>query len=137
IETILVENKGSKKIVIFCHESGSSKESWEKYAYFLPDAGFNVLSVDFSVKAREGQENSMAQWPTSEEVERLVTIIRWAKKAFEPDASIALFGLSKGGNLALAASFQDSSVKAVIADGLFSMKEIFREYIRKWAPILV
>src|SRR6185436_16414617 len=37
----------------------------------------------------------------------------------------------------LAASFMDPSIKAVIADGLFSMKEIFRDYIRRWAPILV
>ena len=26
---------------------------------------------------------------------------------------------------------------AVVTDGLFSMKEIFRDYIRRWAPILV
>ena len=40
-------------------------------------------------------------------------------------------------NIAFAASFRDPTVNAVIADGLSSMQEIFRDYIRKWAPILV
>ena len=50
---------------------------------------------------------------------------------------VLLFGVSKGANIALAAAFRTPSVNAVVADGLFSMKEIFRDYIRKWAPILV
>ena len=47
IEAIAVENKNSRKLVIFCPESGQSKESWEKYAYFLPGFGYRVMSVDF------------------------------------------------------------------------------------------
>ncbi len=134
---VLVERKNSDKVVIFCHDSGSAKESWEKYAYFFPDLSFTVLSVDFTIPPSEPGKNSLTQWPTEEEAQRLELVIRWAKKAFGPGAKIVLFGVSKGADLALAASFGEQSVRGVITDGLFSMREIFRDYIRKWAPILV
>ncbi len=132
-----VETADSNKIVIFCHESGATKDSWERYAYFFTDLGFHVLSVDFGKKTDEEENNTLSQWPTREDVQRLLTVIRWSKKAFHADAEIVLFGVSNGADIAFAASFHDTAVQGVIADGLFSMKEIFRDYIRKWAPILV
>ncbi len=74
MEGILVEKKNARKVLIFCHDSGSTKESWEKYAYFFPDLGFHVLSVDF-MKERDfagngtdpapGKKfsNPLSQWP--------------------------------------------------------------------------
>lgn len=138
VEAILVEKKDSKRIVIFCHDSGSTKASWEKYAFFLPAAGYTILSVDLTMREKDpAVSTTLLQWPIEEEVERVLLAVRWAKKAWSPGASIFLFGVSKGADLAFAASFRDSSIKAVITDGLFSMKEIFRDYIRRWAPVLV
>lgn len=138
IEAILLEKKGSNRLAIFCHESGSSKDSWEKYAGFLPDWGYHVLSFDFLEKhSNDRKINSLSQWPVEEDVERLLTVIRWAKHALKPEPRVVLFGVSKGANVALAAAFRDNAIKGVVTDGLFSMKEIFRDYIRKWAPILV
>ena len=137
IEALFVERKDSKKMVLFCHESGAPKESWEKYASFLPGLGYHILSVGFGTTNHELDKNSLSQWPTEEEVQRVLTVIRWAKKALRPDLEIILFGVSNGADIAFAASFRDSSVRGVIADGLFSMKEIFRDYIRRWAPMLV
>lgn len=137
IETLLLEKKGSNKLAIFCHESGSSKESWEKYTYFLPALGYSVLSVDFHDKTPDGRTHALSQWPSTDEVERLLKVIHWSKRAFSLQVKIVLFGVSNGADIAFAASFQDPAVKAVVADGLFSMREIFRDYIRKWAPILV
>ena len=132
-----MEKKDAKRALIFCPESGAPKDFWEKYAYFLPSGGFHLISMDFSNPEVDSKANSLAQWPLEDEVQRLLTVIRWAKKALSADLEILLFGVSKGADVALAASFHDVSVKAVVADGLFSMKEIFRDYIRKWAPILV
>lgn len=139
IEAILVKSKAQPNgIVIFCHESGATKESWSKYAYFFPSRGFHVLSADLDpVPPSSAEKNSLTQWPCEDDVEKLLTMIRWSKKAFSPGTPIVLFGVSKGANIAFAASFRDAAVTAVIADGLFSMKEIFRDYIKKWAPILV
>ncbi len=137
IEGLFVESKNSKKVVIFCHESGAGKESWEHYASFFPDLGFHVLSVDFGKKDTHGEANALSQWPTREDVQTLLMAIRWSKKAFKEETDIVLSGVSNGADIAFAASFEDSAVKGVIADGLFSMKEIFRDYIRKWGPILV
>ena len=139
IEVLYIEKKDSNKVVIFCHESGAAKDSWERYAYFFTDLGFHILSIDFKEKRSEEEANALSQWPMSEDVEKLLTVIRWSKKAFQKGKEVEalLFGVSNGADIAFAASFGDLAVKGVIADGLFSMKEIFRDYIRKWAPILV
>ena len=51
IRALLVENKERcENLVIFCHESGATKESWEKYAAFFPGRGYRVLSVDLMKK---------------------------------------------------------------------------------------
>ena len=136
IEALTVDKKNPGCTVIFCHESGANKDSWEKYASFLPEAGCRVLSIDFDEKTVEGEANALTQWPHESDVERLLTVIRWTKKVY-PGSPVVLFGVSKGANIALAASFRSPTAQAVVADGLFSMKEIFRDYIRKWAPILV
>ena len=137
IETLVVEKGRPEKLVIFCHESGANKDSWEKYTSFLPEAGYRVLSVDFPEKSRDAHVNSLSQWPDTDDVERLLTAVRWAKRAYMPVPQTVLFGVSKGANIAFAASFQVPGPCVVVTDGLFSMKEIFRDYIRKWAPILV
>lgn len=137
IQALFLERKGSDRVMIFCHESGSTKESWEKYAYFFPELGYHVLSVDLSDVPEDSEQNSLLQWPCEKEVDRLVTVIRWTKRALSARGRVVLFGISNGADLALAASLREKSVEAVITDGLFSMKEIFRDYIRRWAPILV
>ena len=137
IEALVVDNGRSDKIAIFCHESGARKESWEKYTWFLPEAGWRILSVDFDEKANDAEPNALSQWPDERDVERLLTIVRWCRKVYAPAPRIVLFGVSKGAYVALAASARVAFPCAVVADGLFSMKEIFRGYIRKWAPILV
>ena len=137
IEALFIESHHSNKIIIFCHESGATKDSWERYAYFLPNLGFKILSVDFRKKNSDDEKNVLSQWPVREDVQRLLTIVRWCKKAFQQEMDIVLFGVSNGADIAFAASFEDATIKAVITDGLFSMKEIFRDYIRKWGPILV
>ena len=137
IEALTVVKDKSENIAVFCHESGADKESWEKYAWFLPNAGWRVISIDFDEKNGGTETNSLMQWPNEEDVERLLTVVRWSKRSYAPVSRLVLFGVSKGANVALAASFRAPSPCAVVADGLFSMKEIFRDYIRKWAPILV
>ena len=137
IEAILARSGGAKTCVIFCHESGVSKDSWEKYAAFLPRLGFHVLSMDFENKTIPDVQASVSPWPSFEDVKKLLMVIHWTKKAFDPNINVVLFGISKGADIALAASTMEDRVKAVIADGLFSMREILRDYIRKWGPILV
>lgn len=129
--------RSPEKIAIFCPESGAAKEHWEKYAYFLPRLGWAVLSLELTTSAEYEKRNSLSQWPTDIDVARVLTAVRWAKRAYPSVRDVALFGVSKGADVALAAAAEEPSVKAIVSDGLFSMKEIFRDYIRKWAPILV
>lgn len=136
IEALVLESRLPKGIVVFCHESGASKASWEKYASFLPSNGYHVIAPDIDRVRGPEEPNGLSQWPDEQEVDRLDIVVRWARKAYGTLPTV-LFGVSKGANLALAASMREPRVQAVVADGLFSMREIFRDYIRKWAPVLV
>src|SRR3989344_5166341 len=102
IEAVFAGTAGANKLVIFCHESGASKESWERYAYFFPALGYQVLSPDLGNKTAGFEPNSLSQWPTEDEIEKVVTAIRWEKKALHPDLELGLFGVSKGADIALA-----------------------------------
>ena len=138
INLLKIEKKGSNKVVIFCSESGESKESWEKYAYFFPQLGFQVVSMDFTDYGNSEERNHFTQWPLYEETRKLSFVIDWVKKSFGlQEVQIVLFGVSKGADIVFAALSSDPAVKGVITDGLFSMHEVFGDYIRKWAPILV
>lgn len=137
IDILHVARENSRRVAVFCHESGATKDSWERYAYFLPSLGYHVISVDALPESAPAGENSLHQWPVYEGVHRAVSVIRWAKRTLGRDVRIALFGVSNGADIALAAAQEDPNVRAVVADGLFSMKEIFRDYIRRWGPILV
>lgn len=137
IEALVVEAKNPRGVVIFCHESGGNKASWEKYGFFLPLSGFHVIAPDVDCPQTPEEPSGLSQWPDEREVDRLEVVLRWARRAYGTRLPILLFGVSKGANLALAVSVREPRAQAVIADGLFSMREIFRDYIRKWAPILV
>lgn len=137
IEALYAGPQDAAQIAVFFHESGSDKRSWNKYAGFLPGLGYGVLSFDLSSQTDGPDKNPLSQWPTQRDVERALTVLRWTKKAFRPQAKLVLFGVSNGADIALAASAREPRVRAVVTDGLFSMKEIFRAYIRRWAPVLV
>ena len=137
IEAVAVQAHRARGIVVFCHESGSNKMSWEKYAFFLPQKGFHVVAPDTDLPKQIEESNGLSQWPEEREVNRLEVVVRWARRAYGNHLPVILFGVSKGANLALALSTREPSILAVVTDGLFSMKEIFRDYIRKWGPILV
>lgn len=134
---ITVKPKDSNKIMIFCPESGESKESWEKYAYFFPKLGFQIISVDFDDLQKDREKNHFTQWPLKEDSKKLLKVIEWIKKSNHTAVSIILFGVSKGADIVFAALHSDPAVKGVITDGLFSMHEVFADYIRRWAPMLV
>lgn len=137
VEALVIESNAPRAIAVFCHESGSNKASWEKYAFFLPQNGYHIVAPDVDAPRKPDEPNSLTQWPDAREVERLEVVIRWARRVYGVKLPVVLFGVSKGANLALAAAAGDPHVRAIVADGLFSMREIFRDYIRKWAPILV
>ncbi len=132
----------SKKTVIFCHEYGSEQSSWSKYLFYLPQNGFNVFTFDFRKgKDRTGLHKkgfSPKQWPTKKELRDLQAAINYLQKRNDVDAeNLGVFGVSKGGGLALCAGAKSKRVRAVIADGACPVVATIKDYIDKWANIYI
>ncbi|MBI4398503.1 MAG: prolyl oligopeptidase family serine peptidase [Candidatus Omnitrophica bacterium] len=133
---------GSKKTVIFCHEFGSDQNSWIKYLANLPAQGFNIFTFDF----RKGKEIegfhrngfSPKQWPTRRELRDLFAAIEYLSKRSDVDAHhLGIFGVSKGGGLAICAAARSRRIKAVVTDGACPVSETIKDYIKKWASIYI
>lgn len=133
---------GSKKTIIFCHEFGSDQNSWSKYLGTFPENGFNVFTFDFRKgKTIEGFHRngfSPKQWPTRRELRDLFAAMEYLQKRSDVDAHcLGIFGVSKGGGLAICAAARSRRIKAVVTDGACPVQETIKDYIRRWAAIYI
>ena len=122
--------RSSRKLVIFCHETGADWRSWYRHARFLPDEGMDVLTFSYN------GNGSTYQWPSRKELDSVRAVIRWAKNA-KPGHDIALFGVSKGSALAASAASEFPDVQTLVLDGAFSTFSTMENYMRKWVGIYV
>jgi len=131
---------GSKKTIIFCHEYGSDQNSWAKYLSYIPENGFNVFTFDFRKASDDGKLHkkgfSPKQWSTKKELRDLLAAIEYLQKRNDVDANdLGIFGVSKGGGLAICAAAKSKRITAVISDGALPVVETIKDYINKWANI--
>jgi len=131
--------KPTKRIIVFCHETGSDLNSWRKHISFLPDAGFDVLTFNFNplvVGKRYGRNAFLSyQWPTREELRCLEIVLAWIKNN-RPDYKVGLFGISKGACIAAAGSVS-LPVHAVVLEGIYSTYRTLESYLRRWTSIYI
>ncbi len=124
-----ISNGGaSRRVVIFCHETGANWQSWSKHASFLPSEGIDVLAFNMDDRP------DIYQWPALEDAGRIRAAIEWVSR-HKPGAPIVLFGVSKGAGVAAASDHP--AVKGFILDGAFSTVLTLAFYIKKWAGIYV
>lgn len=126
------------RTVVFCHEIGAGAASFQKYAYFLRDRGFNIFTFDFRGHGLSGNVKGYTprQWATNHEMKDLRTVLNHLQQRKDVDSKrIGLFGISKGGGIALVVAAKRHGAKAVVTDGAFSTGFTVVDYIRKWVPI--
>ncbi len=128
----------SRKLVVFCHETGADLNSWYKHGYFLPDDGIDVLTFNFrptplseAAKTRE----ELYQWPSIRDLKCLESVLSWVA-VHKRNYDVVLFGVSKGATIA-AAGAPSPFVKAVLLDGAFSTHLTLQKYMKKWVNIYV
>lgn len=139
IKGFFLPSKNSQgRTVVFCHEIGAGAASFQKYASFLRERGFNIFTFDFRGHGLSGNSNGYVprQWVTQYEVRDLRTVLRSLKRNNEVDSNrIGLFGISKGGGTAIIAGAKTKGVKAIVSDGAFSTSYTIADYFKKWVPI--
>lgn len=107
--------EGSHKYVIVCHGYGNEAIGMQTYGEHFYSLGYSVLMPDARASGQsEGQYMGMG-WPERRDV------VKWAKAlvADDPEAEIALFGVSMGGATVMMASGESdlpANVKCVVED---------------------
>ena len=119
----------SRRLVVFCHETGADWRSWYKHGYFLPENGFDVLTFSYNENQRS------FQWPSARELSVIQGVLEWVRRE-RPGYQVSLFGVSKGSSLAAAASGHPI-VKSVVLDGVFSTHRTLKSLMKKWVHIYV
>ncbi|MBF0253966.1 MAG: alpha/beta hydrolase [Candidatus Omnitrophica bacterium] len=129
----------SRRLVVFCHETGADLNSWYRHAYFLPENGVDVLTFDFKPRALDAhkteEEAQPYQWPTLQDLRCLERVLSWValqRQGYE----VALFGISKGATVAAAAA-PSPLIRSVLLDGAFSTHLTLKHYMKKWVNIYV
>lgn len=123
--------------ILFLHEYGSDRWMAGPYAGYLLDAGFDLLTIDFcscgQSEAIPGYES--LQWPTSFELEDARAAIRFLKDDARTPDRLGVFGISKGGGVALCLAAEEPAIRAVVTDGAFPVHDMVVHYAMKWIEI--
>lgn len=128
----------SQPVVVFCHEFSSDRHSVTRYAEFLQAAGYRLFTFDFrghgESPAPAGYVSRL--WVTGAERADLRAALGYLRTRDDVNHdAIGLFGVSRGGVVALCGATEDHSVKAVVTDGAYSAHRTLYDYMRKWVAI--
>ncbi len=120
------------RAIVFCHEAGACMGAFEKYAWFLSDRGFDLLTFTFREESASA-EAKVRPWVTNREVNDVLGAIRFLRSALHlPEGALGLMGISRGASAAICTAAQESAVGAVLADGGFDTRRMIEEYLRRW-----
>lgn len=127
-------------VVVFCHEFLGDRHSIHHYADHLRDSGFDVFTFDFRNHGESQHEPDFEpmQWVSDRDRTDLAAALAYLRTRPDRDpAGVGLFGVSRGGGVALFATADDPSVWGVVTDGAFPTRGTVLAYILRWAEIYV
>ncbi|MBY0396526.1 MAG: lysophospholipase [Thermoleophilia bacterium] len=132
--------EGRLGVVVFCHEYLSDRFSCQPYTEDLRRRGYDVFSFDFRSHGASDAEPSYKplQWVTDHELRDLQAALGYLRTRPDRDpAGFALFGVSRGGGVALVVGAEEPDVWGVVTDGAFPTRGMMLAYIVRWAEIYV
>ena len=134
------EDQPSRGLIVFCHEYGSNHWSALSYCEGLWEAGFDILAFDFR---NQGESDSMPDyepihWLTDYEVQDVLSALRYVDSRDDlNELPVGLFGISRGGCAALAATALSPHVDCVAADGAFIPDDVIWHHCQRWLSLYV
>ncbi len=127
-------------VLVFCHEYLSDRWSYVPYLDHLRDVGFDVFTFDFRNHGTSDSDPAYRplQWTTDHEVRDLRAALDYLRRRPDRDpAGYGLFGVSRGGGVALVVAAYERDVWGVITDGAFPTRGTMTAYIGRWSEIYV
>lgn len=139
VGNLLVASAASPRgVILFCHEMDSNRWSVVSYCEGLLAAGFHVLTFDFR---NQGDSQSMPgyhalHWPSVLEIEDVRAAVKFIEG--RPDLArlpLGVFGISRGGSIALVAASQCDSIQRVVSDGAYCCNEMLLYFTNRWGRL--
>lgn len=127
-------------VVLFGLEFGSNRWASLQYCSTLLDRGYDVFTYEPRNQGASDTDPTYAplQWVTEHDVADMRAAVAYLKTRPEtPETGIGVFGISKGGCLALAVAAEDPFVRCVVTDGAYATRTTVIPFIRRWASIYV
>jgi pimeloyl-ACP methyl ester carboxylesterase len=127
-------------VLVFCHEYLSDRWSFVPYLDQFRDAGYDLFTFDFRNHGSSASDPNYSplQWATDHEVRDLRAALTYLRGRPDRDqAGFGLFGVSRGGGVALVVGARERDVWGVITDGAFPTRGTMTSYIGRWAEIYV
>lgn len=139
IEGSYLPHRGPSRlgVVLFLHEYGATRWMAGPYADHLRDLGFDLFTFDFgSCGVSEGVLGyEPLQWPTEHELRDARAAVEALREKNRLDQPLLLYGVSKGGGVALALAAEEPAVRAVVTDGAFPVHSMVTHYSMKFIEI--
>lgn len=127
-------------VIVFCPEFGGTHWSAPSYVGGLTEAGFAVFAFDFRNQGESDVERGYAptHWLTEKDVADAAAAVDYISRSDEfGDLPLGVFGVSRGGNAALAVAARRPQVRAVAAEGAFPTDTMMLYYAYRWAELYV
>ena len=126
----------AKAVVVFCHELNGNRWTAMSYIEALVAANIAVLSFDFR---NHGDSCSLTDytpihWITAVEVTDLQAAIDWVKSDNRfKHMKLGLFGVSRGGCVALTVASMRSDIAAVATDSAYSTRSLIWSFTGRFS----
>ena len=129
-----------KGVFVFCPETGGNHWMALNYIVALRDAGCAVVAFDFRNQSDSdtmpGYEST--HWPTEYEVNDGMAAVDFVTRHDElKSLPIGIFGVSRGGTVALTVAARHEKVQCVVGDGAFIINTLMQFFAVRWAELYV
>jgi pimeloyl-ACP methyl ester carboxylesterase len=124
-------------VILFGLEFGSNRWSAGPYCERLRDAGYDVFAYE---PRNQGESDNQPdyeplQWVTDRDVADARAALAYLLSRPDSDGRVGVFGISKGGSVALLAAARHPDVFCAATDGAFATYTTMVPYMRRWISI--
>jgi uncharacterized protein len=129
-----------KGVILFGLEFGSDRWASHTYCEALLQNGYDVFTYEPRNQGESGIDPSYEplQWVTDRDLADQRAALRYLHARPDRDPfGIGIFGVSKGGSLALLAAAEDPLIRCVATDGAFATYTTMIPYMRRWVHIYI
>lgn len=132
--------KPRKGVILFGLEFGSDRWSAWQYCANLCERGYDVFTYEPRNQGQSEADPHYApmQWVTDHDRRDMVAALSYLKTRKDvPATGIGIFGISKGGSVALSVAAEDPWIRCVVTDGAYATYTTIVPFMRRWVGIYV